>query len=539
MALEINPTTGKLDLVLSQDEIDHTNLLNIGVNSHTQIDSHISNLSNPHGVTYTQVGAIQDAVDIVNDTHIDWGVGVNQVSADDVPDGSANAIVSLIQETNWDNHLSDFSDPHNTTWAQVDKTVSNISDITTKSHTSLTDIGTNTHTVIDSHIADGTLHFLEGSIDHGNILGLSDDDHTQYALLAGRSGGQTLVGGLASGEDLILNPTTHTTKGNVAVIGTSPLEFRPGSDVDMVVLKVADQAETTQISLGTNPINTLNRWEFVGLGGLFVGATIESDFTAPNDDATSIGMQGTTKVTYKSSGTYNIYGKLTSIEPNFGSSSVVNSGIARGHRIELLDVVGASFIEGTQDKVILADLYLSISDLPSSAGTINTSIGVNLDINKNWSSVEPTLTNGYGFKIVDIQATNAWGLYLEPTNLNNWIAGTLGIGVANSTPTSTFSVEGSVEFTALSVSTNTTLTSSHCIVFVDASGGAVTITLPTPVVFAPSRFYYIYKVDASANAVSVIAGGTDTLVGITSTGTQYNMLKLVGLTTTSWVSSEI
>lgn len=39
------------------------------------------------------------------------------------------------------------------TWANIDKTTSNIADITTRSHTSLTDIGTNTHAQIDTFIA--------------------------------------------------------------------------------------------------------------------------------------------------------------------------------------------------------------------------------------------------------------------------------------------------------------------------------------------------------------------------------------------------
>ena len=38
------------------------------------------------------------------------------------------------------------------TWAQIDKTTSDIADITTKSHTSLSDIGTNTHAQIDTFI---------------------------------------------------------------------------------------------------------------------------------------------------------------------------------------------------------------------------------------------------------------------------------------------------------------------------------------------------------------------------------------------------
>lgn len=57
-----------------------------------------------------------------------------------------------------------------------------------------------------------------GTIDHGlAVTGLADDDHTQYTLLAGRSGGQTIIGGTASGNDLTLSSTSHATKGAVIV----------------------------------------------------------------------------------------------------------------------------------------------------------------------------------------------------------------------------------------------------------------------------------------------------------------------------------
>lgn len=48
-----------------------------------------------------------------------------------------------------------------------------------------------------------------GTLDHGLALtGLLDDDHTQYALLAGRSGGQTLYGGTAGSDNLTLYPNS-------------------------------------------------------------------------------------------------------------------------------------------------------------------------------------------------------------------------------------------------------------------------------------------------------------------------------------------
>lgn len=56
-----------------------------------------------------------------------------------------------------------------------------------------------------------------GELDHGelNALSLLDDDHTQYPLSIGRSGGQTLVGGSGSEDNLILQSTSDATKGAV------------------------------------------------------------------------------------------------------------------------------------------------------------------------------------------------------------------------------------------------------------------------------------------------------------------------------------
>ena len=58
---------------------------------------------------------------------------------------------------------------------------------------------------------------------HSALTGLTTgDDHTQYAILAGRSGGQTFNGDTASGGNLTLQSTAHATKGNI-LLGTGGL----------------------------------------------------------------------------------------------------------------------------------------------------------------------------------------------------------------------------------------------------------------------------------------------------------------------------
>jgi len=61
-----------------------------------------------------------------------------------------------------------------------------------------------------------------GTKDHDLLDGLGDDDHAQYALLAGRSGGQTLVGGSDPGDALNLHGDgAGTGEVNVAADGGS------------------------------------------------------------------------------------------------------------------------------------------------------------------------------------------------------------------------------------------------------------------------------------------------------------------------------
>ena len=89
-----------------------------------------------------------------------------------------------------------------------------------------------------------TLNVDEGSIDHGSIAGLSDDDHSIYPLLAGRSGGQggTFYGGTGSGDDWNFQSTSHSTKGTFWIID-SDIKLGTNDLVDPVLTFVHDTAD--------------------------------------------------------------------------------------------------------------------------------------------------------------------------------------------------------------------------------------------------------------------------------------------------------
>jgi hypothetical protein len=67
------------------------------------------------------------------------------------------------------------------------------------------------------------------STDHGSLVGLSDDDHTQYLLLDGRTGGQTVYGGTAAGNDLTICSTSNATKGKVIICSQAAFDGVLGS----------------------------------------------------------------------------------------------------------------------------------------------------------------------------------------------------------------------------------------------------------------------------------------------------------------------
>jgi hypothetical protein len=70
------------------------------------------------------------------------------------------------------------------------------------------------------------------SIDHNTLANLTVGDvHTQYVKLAGRAGGQTLIGGTAASNNLVLQSTSNATRGVVQLADTLDLNTHPISNI--------------------------------------------------------------------------------------------------------------------------------------------------------------------------------------------------------------------------------------------------------------------------------------------------------------------
>ena len=130
-------------------------------------------------------------------------------------------------------------------------------------------------------------------------------------------------------------------------------------------------------------------------------------------------------------------------------------------------------------------------------------------------------------------AGNAGTTFTGSTLLTILQNGNVGIGTTS--PNSTLHVAGPITSATATKTAAYTLTGSDSVIYADATAGAVVVTLPAASASTIGRVYYIYKIDSTANAVSVAGAGADTVNGTASTTTQWKT-KVIGYTATGWIS---
>jgi len=159
------------------------------------------------------------------------------------------------------------------------------------------------------------------ALDHGGLNGLGDDDHTQYALLSGRSGGQSLVGSTLTTENLTLRAnaadlttgtvnvtttveSTGTTSGSVTLDGGLGVAKRiNGAGQAAGDLLTGNGTSVVRLARGTaNQVLAVNgggtdiAWTTLSTAGSRVEATVQ---TTGNQTITAATIATTADTVYK------------------------------------------------------------------------------------------------------------------------------------------------------------------------------------------------------------------------------------------------
>ena len=170
---DFNTHVGDATIHFTEGNIDHANILNVGTNTHAQIDIHIADTSVHFAqaaisITESQISDLdkytQAQVDLMVATASDeatWGaitgILANQTDLQDALDTKASYTAFVTHTGNTGIHFTEGSISHN----------------------NIQDVGTNSHIVLDGHLANSTVHYTQSAIDHANIQNAGLKTHNQ------------------------------------------------------------------------------------------------------------------------------------------------------------------------------------------------------------------------------------------------------------------------------------------------------------------------------------------------------------------------
>lgn len=147
---------------------------------------------------------------------------------------------------------------------------------------------------------------INDELDHGTLLGLADDDHTQYLLLAGRSGGQIAEGGTDASDDLELKSTDNATKGAVKIIDGSEF-LHNDMHRQRYILQTTDATPASLATIGLTDDRVYNVHVTVVARRSDIGGESRASWklttTAYRAAAGGATLQGSVKQDYKTSAT--------------------------------------------------------------------------------------------------------------------------------------------------------------------------------------------------------------------------------------------
>lgn len=353
------------------------------------------------------------------------------------------------------------------------------------------------------------------SIDHGSIGGLSDDDHTQYALLAGRSGGQTLIGGTAASNSLTLQTTSNVTKGSYILTDLTSNGFVKTSggtgtlSIDTTSYQTLDATLTALAAYNTNGILTQTAAD------TFTGRTITgtaNEITLTNGD----GVSGNPTVSIPSSvtftgktitgGTYASVAQMTVDNIDINGNTVSSTS----GNVTITPVAGSNITLDTNvtidGGVVAITGDLSVDNININGNTIistNANGNVTIDPNGTGNVVLGNYTFD-GDQTVGAGQDNYVMTYDNATGLISLEANTGGSGLANIVEDLTPQLGGDLDANGFDIQ-------------FDNSTGIRDDSDNEQLIFektASAANYWVMTNSSTGNNIALKAGGSDTDVSI-------------------------
>lgn len=370
--LQTQITTNEGDITTNAGDISDNTTLVTTTSGHlqTQIDA-------VEGSDVDSVNAQTGAVTITGTT------GVNTATA--------GGVITLTTQDDEIDHdaLLNYDSTEHFTEASID-------------HTAITNIGTNSHADIDSHVSDAALHFTEGSIDHTAITNVGSNTHATidtHLLALAASGVATDVNVTTNTADISTNSAEILTVSGHLQTEIDALE---ASDVD----SINDQTGTITIT-GSVGVDTITAGGVITLNS--VDSEIDHDallnfasnehFTEASIDHTAITNIGSNS--HAALDTHVSDATLHFTEGSIDHTAITNIGVNTHAQIDTH--LGALAASGVATD---ANVTTNVTDISTNATNIdaNTVSGTATDVNV------ATNVADIGTNVADISALTTSGI---------------------------------------------------------------------------------------------------------------------------------